>query len=161
MGSCELCGKSSVSTIKIDLAGSVMQACGSCQRMGKPVKGGSSNFSSETSSHTFRRKTKEIQNLAVVSNYSSILNSTLAKKGLNIQQLARAKNIKENNLNKYFSGKIQPDVDVARKLEDLLGIKILEEVEDVNPEDYMSEDEDDSSSSGQSLGDLLMKKLGK
>jgi len=95
--------------------------------------------------------------LDVVSNYAALINATLSKKGLNLHQLARALNIKESTINKYTSGKLKPDVDTARKIQHFLEIKLLEEKEEVDTQDFMSRGD----SSSLSLGDMLKREMEK
>ena len=108
----------------------------------------------------FKKNKYEKIQLDIVSNYLSLINSFLGKKGINLHQLARAVNVKESTLNKYFSGKIKLDIETAKKLENFFEIKLLEEVSEVNTADYMqSKDEDDDSNQSLSLGDLIKKQL--
>lgn len=153
MAVCELCGKIVDKTITIQVAGTNMQSCMSCKGLGKEVDVAPQG----KNAHSFYRRKKANVILGVVDNYSSILNSALARKGFNIQQLGRAVNIKESTLNKYFTGKLKPDVDTSRKLENFLEITILEEKEEVNPQDFLDDSTEDSSSL--SLGDLLKKQM--
>ena len=153
MATCELCGEVVDSTTTVRVAGSNMQACNKCKKLGKEVEEKKQN----NLSYSFRKRKKEGEvELNVIENYSSIINSALAKKGLNIHQLARMLNIKESTLNKYFTGKIKPDVQTAQRLEKFFEISLLEEKEAVNIEELMSNDEDSSSLS---LGDMIKKQM--
>lgn len=155
MGTCELCGKIVDSTTTVKVAGSNMQACGKCRALGSEV-----NRESPTSlSHSFRKRKKEgNMEMEVIPNYAPIINSALAKKGLNIHQLARMLNIKESTLNKYFTGKIKPDVVVARRLETFFEITILEYREAQDLGDVMV---DETESKELSLGDMIKKQMEK
>lgn len=155
MAVCELCGKIVDKTITIQVAGTNMQSCFACKGLGKEVDLAPQG----KDAHSFYRRKKANVVMGVVENYSSVLNSALARKGLNLQQLARALNIKDSTLNKYFTGKLKPDVDTSRKLENFLEITILEEKEEVDPQDYLEESSEDSSTL--SLGDLLKKQMEK
>lgn len=154
MGTCELCGKSSESLVNIKTAGTNMNVCYNCKNMGKETE------KKENKTFMFKKNKYEQTQLDVVSNSLSLINSSLAKKGINLHQLARAINVKESSLNKYFSGKIKLDLDIARKLENFFEIKLLEEIETINPRDYMqNEDDENNSSQNLSLGDLIKKQL--
>lgn len=154
MATCELCGKQTSKLIKIDIAGSRVLACDNCKNTGRIIK---QEEDLTNLKHSFKKKQKNNIKQEVISNYSQILNKTIAKKGLNIHQLAKALNIKESSLNKYFSGKIQPDVETALKIGRYLEINLLENVENTNNEDFLEENE--SQNESQSFGDLLLKKL--
>jgi putative transcription factor len=152
MAVCELCGSQSQALTPIKVAGSTMSVCNSCKSMGKE------QFSTQKS-HTFKRRIHEKTQEEVVSNYSSMINSALAKKGLQIQQLARMLNIKESTLNKFFTGKIKPDIETAKKLERFFEIRLVEEVSSSSQnfsEDVFLDDDDNSSLS---LGDLIKKQM--
>lgn len=145
-----MCGSSSESLVTIKVAGSNMRVCMSCSKMGKIVE------EQKTRTHTFyHRKKDEGTVKEPKDNYASIINRELAKKGLNIHQLARAVNIKESNLSKYMLGKMKPDVDTIRKIEKFLEISLLQDVSSMgkfDEDDIMS---DESENSGLTLGDLI------
>lgn len=155
MGTCELCGKQSEKLFDIRVAGTDMKACSACKGMGKSLEPSPNKY------HTFRHNVKGQNIEEVVSNYVSIINSALSKKGLNIHQLARAVNIKESTLNKYMTSKLKPDVSDARRLEKFLEVELLEEFEggSSSVEDVMIDEGE--SSSGSTLGDLIEKQLKK
>jgi uncharacterized protein (TIGR00270 family) len=155
MVTCEFCGKEVNSTVTVKVAGSTMQACFSCKGMGEVIE-----KQKLDPTHTFYKRKKQTEvALDVVSNYSSLLNSALAKKGLNIKQLARALNIRESTINKYFTNKMKPDVETAKKLGKYLDVYILEEAVQISAQDYMG-DVEYSDDENLSLGDLLIKKMG-
>ena len=154
MAFCELCGKIADSTTTVKVAGTLVSACSNCKRLGASVDVGASDEISKT----FHRKKKTQEILEVVANYCSLLNSALSKKEIDLHQLAHVLNIKESSLNKYFSGKIQPNIEMARKLENYLGIKLVVAVEakSVNVSDFMN-----SETTSDSLGDMLIRELEK
>jgi len=156
MVACELCGKEVDRPIKVEVAGTKMNACTSCRKMGKVL---GPSVDSANSNHTFYKKKKELVEKEVISNATSIVNSNLAKKGLNVQQLARILNIKESTLNKILSGKLILDLIVARKLENYFEINLTQDAENsnINPQDYMASSQETVEPS--SLGDLLLQKL--
>lgn len=130
-----------------------MNACSKCKKLGKVIEEQPKNYS-----HTFgKRKKREDVKLEVVSNYASIINKEMAKRSMNIKQLAMALNIKDTTLNKYLSNKVKMEIDTARKFENYFEIKLVEEVENVNPDEFITKEE--VKEEGMSLGDLLMKKL--
>lgn len=176
MASCEFCGKKNVQLFTVEVAGSRAKACSDCKHLGKvveePVKNMNTQFnknmkgsySQHSNDNTNRiSKTKTSLVLELVPNYTSIIHSALAKKNMNLHQLARVLNIKESTLNKYFSGKIQPDENIAKKLERFFEISILKESEDIEStkislQDNMLESDENVELS---LGDLLQKELKK
>ena len=153
MSTCELCGKEVSKVTDIEVAGSKMRACDKCKKLGKIIE----KDHKKDVQHSFMKKKKTKVEREVVSDYDKILNKAISRKGLNIHQRAKALNIKESSLNKYFSGKIKPDLNSAIIIGRYLEVDLVEEreIEDLDPEDFM----DDDSGEGQNLGDLLMKKL--
>lgn len=151
---CELCGKEISNPTRIEIAGTKMYACSSCKKMGKSLN----EKNNGPSSHSFYRKKRETNEKEVISNATSIINSNLAKKGLNVQQLARILNIKESTLNKILSNKINLDLNIAQKLENYFEISLTQEAQgnNINTEDFMQDEEKVEQSN---LGDLLMQKL--
>lgn len=154
MGTCELCGDIVDTTTTIKVAGSNMQACNKCKALGSEVN----RDTVASASHSFKKRTREGSvELEVISNYASVINSALAKKGLNIHQLARMLNIKESTLNKYFTGKIKPDITVARRLETFFEITILEHREAQDLSDLMVNNRDENQEL--SLGEMIRKQM--
>lgn len=149
---CELCGsKTDSKLVLVKIAGSTMNVCTKCKGLGKPVD------MPKAHSHLFLHKKKEEVKLEVVPNFASIINSVMARKGLNIHQLARALNIKESTLNKYLNSKIRPDVETAQRIEKFFDIKLTKEYERDEPryEDALLDKDEKSSST--TLGDLINK----
>lgn len=152
---CEITGKETKKPVKIKVGGAILTVDISQKHMGEPVDTQKNNRS-----HTFRRRLKTETKEEIVDNFQSIVNSELAKRNLNLHQLARMLGIKESTLNKMFSGKIKPDIDVAKKLEKFFEITLVEESEIGNSNSEMENviiDEEESSSSGLTLGDLIKK----
>ena len=154
MAFCELCGKIVDSTTTVKVAGTLVSSCSNCKGLGASVDIGGIDKTLKT----FRPRNKTQEVLEVVPNYTNLLNSSLGKKDINLHQLAHVLNIKESSLNKYFSGKIQPNIEMARKLENYLSIKlvVIVETKSVNVGDFMNND-----SASDSLGDMLIKELEK
>ena len=92
-------------------------------------------------------------------NYSSLLNKGLSKRKIDIHQLARAVNIKESSLQKYFTGKLHPDLQTAKRLEKFLEIKLTREVDLKETDDNSFSLETNDLNSQPTLGDLIMKQL--
>ena len=144
-----MCGSEANSLNNIQVAGSTMKVCNSCKNMGHSVH-------EEKKAHTFYKRHKDEETrIEPVENYSSLIERALAKRGLNHQQLARATNIKESNLNKYLSNKLKPDLETIKKIEKFLEIPLTEEVSG-GSFDMSSLSEDNESLS---LGDLIKKQL--
>lgn len=153
MAICELCGKNVSSVAKVKVAGTEMNACVSCKSLGKEV----AVDNNQSYTHSFYKKKRGEISFEVISNVISVINSAMGKRSMNLPQLARVANIRESTLKNYLSGKIQIDVETARKLEKALEIKLTQEAEvSDSSSNYIISNDDDSNLS---LGDILMKKL--
>lgn len=156
MATCESCGTNAPNLYKVKIAGSVMNVCGKCRKMGKDL-----DEKKSAPAYTFKHKKKDVVLEEVVNNYPSLINSALTKKGLNFHQLAKVLNIKESTINKYVTGKIKPDVETAKRIEKFLEIKLTEEVDEIETSVDVEVVDEDEKSSGTTLGDLLKKQMGK
>lgn len=155
MATCEMCGKETTALKPSTVAGSSVMVCTACAVMGTMKSG------KEQKSHSFRKRRKEDLDLEVASNYSAIIQQGINKKGLTVQQVARAISVKESSLSQYLKGQIKPDILISKKLEGFLNIRLVFEVEksSVDVEDFKVSQEDNESSL--SLGDMLLSKLNK
>ena len=151
MNSCEMCGKNATLTTT-NIAGSSMQLCNNCKRLG------SVENQKPSSKSFFKNKKKTQPTKQIVDNYSSVIAKALEEKGYNAHQLARAINLKESSLNKFLTAKLQPDLEIAKKIENFLEITLIEESTQEAPiEDYLVDEEEEQP--GNSLGDLIKKQL--
>ena len=156
MGSCEMCGTSTENLTKVKIAGSIMNVCNSCKNLGK-----TQNEGNEKKSYSFYHKKKENKdNFILINNYTSLINSSLAKKKLTVHHLARALNIKESLLHKVLTNKFDLEINLAKKIEDFLKIKLVIKEEDSKSnldldEILVSEKE----TKNQNLADLIKEKL--
>ena len=149
MVTCEACGNETTKLVQVRISGSVMSVCGNCKSLGTLIDKTQGDLS-----YSFKKNQNE--NLEVISNYSSVINKELAKRGFDFHQLAKGTNIKESSLTKYLSGKIHLDVETARKIEHFLEIKLVTESSSVDINNFLNSSKEDTSLS---LGDLLKKQL--
>ena len=151
-----MCGKSTENLVRAKVAGSVMNLCNSCKNLGKYETDLKSNVS-----HSFYHKKRENKDTFIlVDDYTSQINSALAKKNLTPHHLARALNIKESLIHKVLTNKFDLEIDLARKIEKFLDISIVIKDENLKSdidvgELMVSEDE----SSAPSLADLIKEKF--
>ena len=86
----------------------------------------------------------------VTDNYASILRQAREKQGLSQEDFARYLQERESIVAKWEQGKMQPSVDIARRLERILGLSLV--VEDV---EQAFEKEKNSKPEGFTLGDFM------
>lgn len=121
MTQCEMCGKAGTLVV-IDVEGSDLSVCPSCSDYGTVKKNSAVTFSTQHS----RSKT-EMPEWSVVSNYASRIRSVRESKGMSQDDFSKLLNEKATVISKWEAGSLKPAVDTARKLERLLGIKLVQE----------------------------------
>lgn len=152
-----MCGKQTESPIQAKVVGSVMNVCSDCRRTGNVIE--PENKAPISKTFYKRHKSESVENV-VISNYGPLINSALARKNLNIQQLARIINIKESTLSKFMSGTFKPELDIARKIEDYLNINLVNEVESSGKSETMILDEMKKQEDvSENLADLILKQM--
>lgn len=144
---CELCGhKPAVYDSEIE--GTTMKVCVDCSRFG-------SNKRKSNVKIVIKDKRPEDKEpiYLFVSGYGSLVKKARERLGLKQEEMAKRLNERESFLHQVESEHIKPSVDIARKLERELKIRILEEIKDVS--DAASADRPSSRSVGLTLGDFI------
>ncbi len=129
---CEMCGKSG-QLVTADVEGVPLQVCGACSKYGQVRHKGATPFA-----HTrrFSAPVKEVVEHAVRGDFAFLLRREREKRKLTQEEFAKLLQEKESMLASWEHGMIKPLVDVARRLEKVLGISLVvkEELEDVKLE---------------------------
>ena len=124
MPCCDMCGKEG-NLVRAMVEGSELYVCNGCGKYGKIV------------GRTFKRRIslpkrsviKDEVEEKIVSDYSSKIRIAREGKGLKQEDFAKMLNERASLVNKWESGNLRPRINVARKLERLLGIKLVKKVE--------------------------------
>ncbi|MGV8169615.1 MAG: multiprotein bridging factor aMBF1 [Candidatus Nanoarchaeia archaeon] len=132
---CDLCGKSGT-LYKAEVEGARVNACENCAKHGKifheirqvtqKEKAKEEKKVREILQRKESAKTPEIT-LLIVKDYSSRIKNAREKKGLKQEDFAKKISEKESLLHQLESGHMQPSIELAKKLEHALGIKLIEE----------------------------------
>jgi len=138
---CDICGAKIVGRPYIALVDGVeMVLCASCYlklsksgrakliRVGAPRE-------EERSPRPRRRRSYRVT-YEVVEDYAERIASARMRKGLSVKDLASKLRISESMLRKIEQGRFKPNIDLARKIESVLGIKLLEPTEEPEEEEY-------------------------
>lgn len=155
---CEMCS-SDDAVYRIELEGSVLNVCEKCASFGRiiskikkeePI---ASKKKSEEDAKAALKKEKKITETVqlIVNNYSDLIRKAREKLGLKQEDFAKKINEKESVIHKLETGDIKPDIELARKLERFLKIKLVEEVE-IEPS---LTTEKRNKSEGLTIGDLI------
>lgn len=146
---CEMCGKKVPHLEKVRIEGAVLNVCDTCARLGTPAESIRSRFSSASTSRpqeaikipqkkivvppsrpsSKRRRRDSIENLEVVPEYAELIREARSKLSMTQDELAAKLLEKKNVISSIERGDLLPEIKVARKIERLLNIKLLESEE--------------------------------
>jgi putative transcription factor len=144
---CEICGKKVPGKpIRVKIEGSVMQTCKECSKFGKVQKEPLRPAKLRTPP---RRPRVREPSYEVSEDYNTLIRTAREKKRWSREELAQKINEKASVINRIESGKMIPDIKLARKLEKILNITILDKIEDEQLEDTAS-----STRGGTTIGDI-------
>ncbi|MEM0126695.1 MAG: multiprotein bridging factor aMBF1 [Thermoplasmatales archaeon] len=137
---CELCGKQTNRLFDVIIDGVHMRVCSDCVKYGQEVPR-KSEKQHRTISHpitslplvhtTPLKKPKEQEDDAEepVEDYGKIVKKRREEMGLSQEQLAAKLQEKKNIIAKIEREEIKPDKQIAKKIERVMGIKIIEKVQ--------------------------------
>lgn len=138
MGVCELCGKEAPLITAI-VEGTQMTVCQNCGKFGKVIQ--------KPVGHLFQKVVVSTPETAevVVSNYAQLIRQAREKSGMTMKEFAMTLNEKESIIHKLENSQFVPPINMAKKLEKLLHIKLVE-----------IEEEEETESSGKSSGSFTI-----
>ncbi|MDO8056502.1 MAG: multiprotein bridging factor aMBF1 [Candidatus Hermodarchaeota archaeon] len=147
MPTCEICGRECSSTREISLEGAQLQACSRCAELGEPVRrpkpamGRSSTIprsrpvsiprptATGRPSPRYRQPSRE---LVAVENFQMLIRKAREQRGMSQKDVAGKLHERTSIIAKLESGKLTPTISLARKLEHLFKLTLLEEAESVD-----------------------------
>jgi len=141
---CEMCGKESP-LVRANIEGVTLSVCKKCGDMGKV-------FTPPTARAAPVRAVRNEPQLDIVADFSTRIRTAREKLGLSQQEFALKLNERESMLRNLESGSLRPSIELARKLERLLHIALVEE------ETAMSGAGGTHAGAGMTIGDLLKKR---
>ncbi len=144
---CEICGKKIPGKpIRVKIDGSVMQTCKECSKFGKVQK--EPPRATRPRRQPYRPRVRE-PSYEVSEDYNTLIRLAREKKGWSREELAQKLNEKASVIGRIESGKMIPDIKLAKKLEKILNIVMLDKIDDEQPEDTVS-----SKKGGTTIGDI-------
>jgi putative transcription factor len=144
---CEICGKTIIGRpLRVKIDGSVMQTCKDCSKFGKVQKEPPRSVRPRTPPRSFRVREPSYE---VSEDFKTIIRVGREKKGWSREDLAKKIYEKTSVINRVESGKMVPDIKLAKKLEKALNVQLLDKIEDEQPEDNVS-----SRKAGTTIGDI-------
>ncbi|MFX1561934.1 MAG: multiprotein bridging factor aMBF1 [Promethearchaeota archaeon] len=162
MPTCEICGRETLSTQEISLEGARLQACSRCAKLGEPIhKPTPSAPQYSTSVPTSQKRPtlhpprstpsrpRQIEReLVPVEDFSRLIRNAREEQGLSQKDIANKIYERTSIIAKLEGGKMSPTIALARKLERLFKLTLLEEAESVDLPSI-------SPSSSTTLGDVV------
>ena len=159
---CEMCGTESASLETRKVSGSVLRLCSSCGEMGSQTSfresiGHRAYVAQALEKRKQRERYEDIEpdEYVLVSNYGSMVRRAREKKGLDHASLASKISEKKSILTSVEAGNMKPNEKLIKKLENSLGIKLVEKVE------VESAPRSNQSSKALTMGDLLKQAMEK
>ena len=121
---CDLCGKTG-EMYKTEIEGTIMTTCADCKKFGKTLaKVRETQKIVKQEQRIKPRKSEPVE--TITKNYSSLIKNTRENLGMNHKDFAKKLSEKESNIHAMESGKREPSIALARKIEKQLGIKLVE-----------------------------------
>ena len=130
-----MCGKED-RLYKTDIEGSIINVCGNCSRFGKiisevrvvtrePIK-------TDKGIKFIKAQPEKELIQVIVPDYAQMIKQKREQLGLKQEDFAKQINEKVSLLHQIETGHFEPNIDLARKLEKALKIKLVEEHEEVH-----------------------------
>jgi putative transcription factor len=130
---CEICGKKIIGRpIRTKVDGSVMQTCQDCSKFGKVQREPQRTTKPRTLPRSPRYQEPSYE---VLEDFKTVVREAREKKGWSREDLGEKVYEKVSVINRIESGRMIPDLKLARKLEKTLKVKLLEKVELEKQED--------------------------
>jgi len=143
---CELCGKDAELFTAV-VEGTQLKVCAPCGRFGKVIR--RAEQPALAAKKPMRAESAMVEH--IVSDYSQRIKAAREKLSLSQEDFAKHITQKESLVHKMETGHFEPPIDLARKLEKLLRITLVE-VRDASPA-YVREKE--TKTEGLTIGDIL------
>ncbi|MBT3405744.1 TIGR00270 family protein [Candidatus Woesearchaeota archaeon] len=154
MPSCDMCGKEGNITKSI-VEGTEMEVCQGCAKFGKsPAPKAKFKPKFHNKPRVRSPIPRDQENLKIVENYAEVIKSKREKMDITQEQLAKKVFEKESIVTKMESGHFKPSIRLARKLQKLLTVKLIEK-DEAKKVDVKSAR---NNSGVLTIGDLLKKK---
>lgn len=141
---CELCGKSA-ELISAEIESVELAVCAGCAKHGTMRK------KSVQQSYVYSSPGKELPDVRIVPHFAYLIKTARERKNLNREDFARLLNEKESIVAKWEQGIVKPTIEAAQRLEQKLGVSLIEK-EDAGSVEQPKRKLDDTLT----LGDILM-----
>ncbi len=149
---------------KVLIEGAKITVCQSCAQYGvkiknEPITNGKvkQNYAKPKSPAKKKEYNREIDDgLEIVSDYGTRIRDARNSRGLNQDQFAQKLNEKPSLLRRIETGKVEPTIKLAKKIEQVYEITLVKKVDEIEPS--ITQNKYMKKSSSSSLGDIAMVK---
>ena len=146
---CDLCGKADERLNRAIIESVELNVCNDCSKFGKVIGQVRVASKKEISKKTKSIEEQEEKIELIVENYSEIIRKKRESMNLSQKDFASKLNEKESTIHKIETGTFEPSLELAKKLEKFLGIRLIEEHQEKHENFKMSKEE------GFTLGDFI------
>ena len=154
---CEICGKpvSETNPTRAKIEGSVMVVCKECAKLGTiqkapPKPKFQQNKKGRKNTQPKRSYKNDEPTEELIENYNITVRNAREAKNWSREDLGKKINERVSVINRIESGKMTPDPKLTKKLEKALNIKLLENINDVDLNQFIN-----SSSGERTLGNIV------
>ena len=124
---CDMC-RSQGKMYKAEVEGAILSLCANCSKFGKVLGAIAESKFERISSKKAEEKPELIE--AIVDDYADRIRKKREEIGLTQRELAAKLNEKESLIHQLESGRFNPNIGLAKKLQNALGIRLIEQQEE-------------------------------
>ena len=124
MARCEMCGRDDY-LLKAEVEGTEMEVCSGCAQFGvvrKGISGSRGSFQSNSQRKPLLQQEPEVQ---IISGFASLLRQARESRKMNQEDFAKFLQEKGSLVAKWEQGSVQPNIDTAKRLERILGRRLV------------------------------------
>jgi putative transcription factor len=148
MPTCEVCGREVQSVQEVTLEGAKLLACSRCAKLGQPIsksqaapgsprpmsaaRVGSQDFRTSPLHREPLKPRRAEREIVPVENFAALVRKAREERGLSHKEVARQLNERESVIAKLETGKMTPTTNLARRMERLFKLTLLEEAESLD-----------------------------
>jgi putative transcription factor len=157
MPACDMCGSPQERLLKTKIEGTELDVCGNCARFGEVIEKPRirvKDFGGKRPAAAPMPRRKEVLQV-LKPDYGPKVGKAREKLGLTQEEFARKLNEKWSIMQKIESGQFKPSIDMARKLERILKIDIIDTHDEAGEVPMAAPKKKDE---GFTMGDFIKKK---
>ncbi len=124
MPTCEICGRKTDHLYKIRVEGAEMLVCKECAKYGEII----GEVKEKKKVKISKPKVSVEKEETVVPDYFKIIRKEREKLGMTQEDMAKKLKMKESLYRKIEEGKMEPTLDLAKRIERELNVKLTEEI---------------------------------